>query len=239
MPFARWRVLVLALTLLPSAARAEDEQAFGLGISFGSDLPLSALAELQVDLPGRFHVSLGSGRVPAAFRSAISDVGQRAELWSREEAEIIADDGKGSRVLSASFGYRPLRGRGLVVEAEWSHVQLTITGEPRRMMQVFASGKPSPRRLGAELSDLEARITVAAVGARVGWEWRWGAAFARLTAGGRLSIHTATGLFANWDGGEQTPVDLFGENERHRVETNILRYGRVPSVSLRVGALLF
>jgi hypothetical protein len=232
-------LLLLAILLVPDSARAEDENVFGLGVAAGSDLPLATLAELQLELPGRFYAAMGIGQIPMAFRKIANAYGREREMWSKSEGKLVEDNGQSSRILVGTFGYRPLRGRGLLVEARAAQVRLTVTGSPWDMLQIFADGARLPREPHARVETIEARLSVNLVGGQLGWEWRWGPAYARFTLGAMMPVRAQSELLLNWSDDLQTVFSQYDDERQREIEVRILRHLRLPTASLRIGAHLF
>lgn len=121
-------VLLMALLLAPSAARAGD--GYRLDVGLGTVAPVYMGAQVLAQLPGRFLVSAEAGWMPSPYAHFINGVAQSFDAYNDETADIITGAITGAFVLRPSVGFRPSRDLGLEVMAGYTLLSFSddITG---------------------------------------------------------------------------------------------------------------
>jgi hypothetical protein len=235
-----WRCAAVGLLLLAGAVGAEEEERnFGLGLAVGTDLPLSAGIEAQLDAPGRLYLTVGAGQVPQAVRRIFSDTGAGLGAWREESGRAVFDNGRRTQVLTATLGWRPFRAHGFVLEADAARVRLPVSGPPALLLNVFPNGQRIAAEQNSEVEHLDATVAFDLVGGQVGWQWHLGPLFARVGIGGLMAVRAWSDVSLDSAGEADLAQRAYLASVRQQVETEVVRRVKLPTLSLRLGTQLF
>ncbi|MGA9521893.1 MAG: hypothetical protein WBV82_10530 [Myxococcaceae bacterium] len=234
---------LLAVALCTTAAWAKAEAGAApvrFGISLGGQFPISATAEVQLELPGRFHVTAGGGVMPGAYRRLVNQAAIELGAWPADLGTFAVDHVQQTSVLTGALGWRPFAGKGgFFIELNAARVELSVSAYTAEVMSTFAPGASLELSDGARhVERLNLDLTMDLVGGQIGWMWDVDPVFVRAGIGGLAAVRATARPSVDWSDGSNSSLGLL-EEIAFDWTSLFLRNVKVPTATLKLGLRFF
>lgn len=169
------RILIAAVVLVAGTAHAQptaertDERAWHLGVEALTDFPLHVGAQVWLETPHRFRITLSSGEMPDAYLQTINKIAVSAGAYGQPTADFITELLDHAESWRLQVGWRPFRHRGAYVEAGFGLLTLEKGLALASVIQL-ATTLPAPQEANVGFG-YEVHTVVETLGVEVGWIW--------------------------------------------------------------------
>lgn len=209
-----------------------------LGVSAGARFPMSAVAALHLEMPGRLRLSAGMGAVPSQFLGAINDALVSFEAYRPEVGDFALRTIRDTRVLQAGVAWRPVPRSGFFVEGGYSLVTVNAAVDSSEIVSGYASPQPSGAA-GTPASELTMRTSLHMVSFEGGWHWNIGHSFIRASVGGAFTASSQSELQFTDPDGSTSDLGPVGSLAESYVERALEKHAHTPFAGVQLGYRFF
>jgi hypothetical protein len=192
-------------------------------------------AQVWLETPHRFRITVSTGEMPDAYLQTINSVAVSTGAYKQSTADLLTEliDRAVSWRLQA--GWRPFRHRGAYVEAGFGILTVEKGLALADVIQL-ATSFPAPQEARIGLG-YDVHTVVETLGVEVGWIWYpWRDLTLRVALGFAAPVGAQVSIEPNFASTIQRPFTRFAEAYGEElIEKNLF----IPTVGLAVGWRLF
>jgi hypothetical protein len=219
----------------PTEGAANNRHAWHLGIEGMTDFPLSVGAQVWLETPYRFRITVSSGEMPDAYLQTINKIATSTGLYKQSTADFITELLDRAATFRLQFGWRPFRHRGAYVEGGFGIITVEKGLALASVIQL-ATSVPVPQQANVGFG-YEVHTVIETLGVELGWIWNpWAGITLRASIGFAAPVGAQISIEPNFASTVQRPFTRFAEAYGEEL---IEKYLLVPTVGFAVGWTLF
>ena len=234
-------VIAAALVLLVGTVHAQepesraDGRGWHLGIEGMTDFPLQVGAQVWLETPHRFRITVSSGEMPDAYLQTLNSVAVAAGAYNHATADFITELLDKAASWRLQVGWRPFRNRGAYIEGGFG-ILTVEKGLALADVISLATTFPAPQQAGLGFG-YDVHTVVETLGVEVGWIWYpWRSLTVRFSLAFAAPVGAQIDIKPNFASTLQRPFTRFAESYGEEL---IEKYLFIPTVGLAVGWRLF
>jgi hypothetical protein len=235
------RLLIAAIIIAAGTAQAEaaephaDERSWHFGIEGSTDFPLQVGAQVWLETPYRFRITMSSGEMPDAYLQTINYIAVAAGAYNQSTANFITELIDRAATWRLQVGWRPFRRRGAYVEAGFGILDVDKGLALASVIQL-ATSFPIPPDLNIGFG-YRVHTVVETLGVETGWIWYpWRELTVRASLGFAAPVGAQIKIEPNFASTVQRPFVRFAESYGEEL---LEKYLFIPTVGLALGWRLF
>ncbi len=225
--------IALALVLGPLPAARAD---WSLSVEGLSDLPVQVGGRVQLEIPGRLHLSTSLGVLPKPYVELINAVVVAAGKYDQDTADLIEQCLQNSMVWRLHLGWRPFADYGFYLELGYGLVTLGggLSGEE---LIELATGKTLPEDDGR---TYDVSSTLHMIDAELGWRFvLWQDLTLRVALGFTGTLWAKTNVEPDFPVFFPHVIEAFTRPAERYLNDKYTTYVFMPTVTVALGWRFF